>query len=135
MFATKLENAVRVGNVSQAVLDDKVYRVLLSMFTQGLFDNSTSVPRQNYGQQNANVTSKAHNELARELATASVVLLQNKQAVLPLDAGSLSTIAVIGAPASFETGAPAEGGEPAVGAVDIGLHLLSQCLLWFWDHS
>ena len=31
MFATKLATAVRAGNVSQAVLDDKVYRVLLSV--------------------------------------------------------------------------------------------------------
>ena len=31
MFATKLATAVRAGNVSIAVLDDKVYRVLLSV--------------------------------------------------------------------------------------------------------
>ena len=31
MFAAKLATAVRAGNVSQTVLDDKVYRVLLSV--------------------------------------------------------------------------------------------------------
>ena len=113
MFATKLEDAVQAGNVSQAILDEKVYRVLLSMLTQGLFDNATSVPRRNFGRQNANVTSDAHNTVARELAAAGTVLLQNAGKVLPLNADTVTTIAVIGGAASFEGGAPTEGGEPA----------------------
>jgi beta-glucosidase len=108
-FAGALKAAVLGGNVSQAVLDDKVFRVLLGMFTQGLFEN-TSVPRANYGRITANVTSKEHNAMARELASKGAVLLQNRRSVLPLDPSMVSTIAVIGAAASFEAGGPGEPG-------------------------
>ena len=113
MFAAKLKAAVLGGNVSQAVLDDKVYRVLLSMFAIGLFENNSVVAR-NHGQQNANVTSEAHNEVARELAVASTVLLKNEGAVLPLQFSKLSRIAVIGGAAAHEGGGGAPiNGEPA----------------------
>ena len=113
MFAAKLKAAVLGGNVSQAVLDDKVYRVLLSMFAIGLFENNSVVAR-NHGQQNANVTSEAHNEVARELAVASTVLLKNEGAVLPLQLSKLSRIAVIGGAAAHEGGGGAPiNGEPA----------------------
>lgn len=113
MFAAKLKAALLVGNVSQVVLDDKVYRVLLSMFAIGLFENGSAVAR-NHGQQNVNVTSQAHNDVARELATASTVLLKNQGAVLPFQLAKLSKIAVIGGAAAHEAGGGApSNGEPA----------------------
>ena len=89
----------------------KVFRVLLGMFTQGLFEN-TSVPRSNYGRILKNVSSPAHNAMARELAASGAVLVQNDLSVLPLDLRELSTVVVVGAAASVDAGAPAEGGEP-----------------------
>ena len=44
----------------------------------------------------SNVTSAEHTQLARELSANATVLLQNRNNVLPLDAASLKTIAVIG---------------------------------------
>ena len=38
------------------------------MFAIGLFENGSAVAR-NHGRQNENVTSEAHNQAARELAT------------------------------------------------------------------
>jgi beta-glucosidase len=37
-FGAALQAAVEAGNVTEAVLDDKVLRILTSMFTAGLFD-------------------------------------------------------------------------------------------------
>lgn len=53
------------------------------MYEIGLFDD-------NYyeGNPNANVTSDAHNQLARELAANSIVLLKNDQNLLPLPMSS-----------------------------------------------
>jgi beta-glucosidase-like glycosyl hydrolase len=47
----------------------------------------------------ANVTSDAHNAVARKLASASMVLLKNTNGVLPLDPSKISNLALIGTPA------------------------------------
>lgn len=66
-------------------------RMLTSMYEIGLFDNNYE------GDPNANVTSDAHNQLARELASNSIVLLKNDQNILPLPYKDLgSCIAVFG---------------------------------------
>lgn len=44
----------------------------------------------------ARVLSRAHRQLAREAATASMVLLRNEGAVLPLAKSSISSVAVVG---------------------------------------
>jgi beta-glucosidase len=48
-----------------------VYRILLQMFTMGLFDHP------NFNSRASNVTSVEHNDLARKLSAASTVLLKN----------------------------------------------------------
>jgi beta-glucosidase len=60
-----------------------VFRILLQMFTMGLFDHP------NFNSRASNVTSVQHNDLARKLSAASTVLLKNsnlasKAAPLPL---------------------------------------------------
>ena len=59
------------------------------MFTAGIFDRPAS------GSISANVTSAAHNTLARSIAAASAVLLRNT-GVLPLSSVTPFVIAVIG---------------------------------------
>jgi beta-glucosidase len=88
-FADALEAAVNAGTVPQSVVDDKVLRILTSMYTAGLFDRPAS------GDIHANVTSAAHNALARTLAAGSMVLVQNKGA-LPLSATKPLNIVVAG---------------------------------------
>jgi len=90
---TNIQNAITAGTVTQATLDNKVYRILLGMFAGGLFDYPIT------GNINNNVTSTAHQALTRHLAAEATVLLQNKNNVLPLPK-SVTSIGVIGKPCS-----------------------------------
>lgn len=87
-FNEPLLKAVQSGSIAESVIDDKVLRILTSMFAAGLFDRPAS------GSLSANVTSQAHNTLARNLAASSAILLRNTGA-LPLASTPLR-IAVIG---------------------------------------
>ena len=71
-----------------AELDDHVHRILRSMFAAGVIDH----PRQRFV-----VDPFAGLETARKIEEGGIVLLKNKNAVLPLDAAKVRTIAVIGA--------------------------------------
>jgi beta-glucosidase len=90
---TNIQNAINAGQVSQATLDNKVYRILYGMFAGGLFDFPIT------GNIANNVTSNAHNALARHLASEATVLLKNTNNVLPLSR-TIAKIGVIGAPCS-----------------------------------
>jgi len=91
-------------------LDDMALRVLTPMFRAGLFDG----PAPN-GREDANVTSAQHSALARSLAAAGTVLLQNRAGVLPLTAApAVKTLLVLGdacgpAPQCCGTGSGAGG--------------------------
>ena len=74
-----LAAAVANGTVSRAQVDDSALRILTPMFAMGLFDVI------NNHSSGANVTSQAHNDLARDLAANSTVLLTNRNRLLPLD--------------------------------------------------
>ena len=63
----------------------------------------------------ANVTSDAHAALARDAATASIVLLQNDRAALPIDTTAVRTIAVVGAASVGKAFDPAGGGQGPAG--------------------
>eukprot|EP00730_Choanoeca_flexa_P009428 TRINITY_DN12646_c4_g1_i1.p1 TRINITY_DN12646_c4_g1~~TRINITY_DN12646_c4_g1_i1.p1 ORF type:complete len:687 (+),score=167.95 TRINITY_DN12646_c4_g1_i1:2334-4394(+) len=81
---------VQNGTVSQARLDASIMNMLVPMIQVGLFENQST------GHAGMNVTSPEHTQLARELSANSTVLLQNRNNILPLNANSLQTIAVIG---------------------------------------
>lgn len=79
-FLETLERGVRAGRVSQARVDDAVRRVLTVKCEAGIFERSGKVdPRLT-----AQVGSPEHHALAREAARATLVLLQNDGALLPL---------------------------------------------------
>ena len=88
--AAPLGNAIANGNVSSAEISDKVRHILTAMFQNGDFDNPSK------GNVNAVVTNALHQQFALDCATAGTVLLQNNHSVLPLDARSIHSIAVIG---------------------------------------
>ena len=88
-FGSALTTAVGNGQVSTAVIDDKVRRILTSMFRQGLFDKTQP------GNLNAVATSSAHTTVARQVAIEGSVLLKNGDGILPLTTATRS-IAVIG---------------------------------------
>jgi len=94
-FDTLLESAVTAGQVAQTVINDKLIRRFSTMMNLGVFTNPpgiTAIPSQQDGL------------ISRQIAEAGMVLLQNKPGVLPLNttkilplnAGTLHHIALIG---------------------------------------
>jgi len=77
-----LPEAVRRGEIKEADLDRSLRRLLIARFELGDFDSDelnpwTKIP------ENV-IASKAHKDLAFKMALKSIVLLQNKNNVLPL---------------------------------------------------
>ena len=87
-YGAQYKAAVEAGTISQAELDDHVLRILRSMFAAGTID---------FPRQRSVVDPFAGRDVARRIEEASIVLLKNRSAVLPLVAARLHTIAVIGA--------------------------------------
>ena len=86
-FGEALKKSVESGEVSQAELNDHVHRVLYAIFASGLFDHpvKTEVPDVERGY-----------AIAQKIAEKSIVLLKNDSHILPLQASSLHTLALIG---------------------------------------
>ena len=89
---SELAAAVRSGKVSTRDLDDAVARVLAVKFRAGLFEHPLADPDKAAEE----VGNKEHSALARKVADEAIVLLRNKDNALPLDAGKIKTLAVIG---------------------------------------
>ena len=70
-----------------------VGNILTAMFRVGLFDNPLPDPATVKG---TVVSTPAHRELSTRIAEQGTVLLKNEGGILPLDAGSVGSIAVIG---------------------------------------
>jgi len=81
--------ALRDGTLSKAELDDKVRRILRTAVRFGFLDR----PQRDLAQPMFDV---ANDQVALDSARESLVLLKNEHGLLPLDAGKIRTIAVIG---------------------------------------
>src|SRR6185312_13145547 len=84
-----LLSGLRDGTLSRAELDNKVRRILRTTVRFGLLDR----PQQDLAQP---LFDLANDQVALDSARESLVLLKNANHVLPLDAGAIRTIAVIG---------------------------------------
>jgi beta-glucosidase len=84
----KLLPLMKSGEVSTAVIDDKVRRQLRAIFANGLFDH----PKPGGG----TVDTPEQRAVARKAAAAGMVLLKNSGGLLPLRASQLHSLAVIG---------------------------------------
>ncbi len=80
------------GSIPMAAIDTAVVRVLRAKFDLGLFD----APYVDVTAAEQLAASPAHRALATEAARASLTLLRNVRATLPLDRSRLRTLAVIG---------------------------------------
>src|SRR5260370_9686266 len=89
-FSDRLIEAIQMGQVSVTTLDDKVHRILRTMFALGLFDHPVQITP---------FPVQEHGELAREIAGKGIVLLKNADGLLPLACHGVRTVAVIGADA------------------------------------
>jgi beta-glucosidase len=87
-YGDPMKKAVEAGKVPMAELNDHVHRILRSMFACGVIDDPP---------QKSVVDVVGGFEVAQKIAEGAIVLLKNDQAILPLDASKLHTIAVIGA--------------------------------------
>ena len=81
--------AVKDGRVSESVIDDKITRMLRVMYASGLFEPPHS-------REIAPVDSPGHGSLARAVESAGIVLLKNRNSLLPIDPSRVHSIAVIG---------------------------------------
>jgi len=87
-----LPDAVANDDAATAALDASVRRVLEAKLRMGLFE----APYVDENNAREVLGDPAHREVARVAAERSAVLLRNEGELLPLDAGTLSSIAVIG---------------------------------------
>lgn len=91
VYAGQLVDAVKKGDVQEAVINKAVSRILALKFHMGLFDH----PFVDERKPEQVVASAEHLELAREAARQSIILLKNENELLPLNK-KMKTIAVIG---------------------------------------
>jgi beta-glucosidase len=89
-YLSSIPALVQSGKLPQSVVDEAVRRVLRIKFKAGLFDHPYADPNR----EKTDILTPESRELARKLAFESMVLLQNKNDVLPLN--RKQTVAVIG---------------------------------------
>lgn len=87
---SSLVQAVKDGLINEKVIDRSVERLMTARFELGEMDKNTPWDRIPYSV----VNSKQHQMLAMKMAQESLVLLQNKNRILPI--GKNKTIAVVG---------------------------------------
>jgi len=85
--------AIKQGLLTESELDTAVARLLRARFRLGMFDADSSNPYSSISPKVIN--SDKHRQFALELARQSIVLLKNKNGILPLSK-RIKTIAVIG---------------------------------------
>jgi beta-glucosidase len=100
-FMQYIPIAVNKGLLSMEKLDESLSRVMRDRFLLGEFDPQEMVP---YSKIPVSVIgSAAHVNLALKAAQEAMVLLTNKNHILPLDKNKIKTIAVIGPHADMFT--------------------------------
>ncbi|MGH9561756.1 MAG: glycoside hydrolase family 3 C-terminal domain-containing protein, partial [Terracidiphilus sp.] len=110
LYFSALGQAVASGQVPQSRLDNMVHRILRAMYAEGLFD---------YPQTIQPIPAQADAAIAQEAEETGAVLLKNSGNQLPLNAGSIQSIAVIGSHA--DTWVLTGGGSAQVNPVGGGI--------------
>ncbi len=104
-YGPALKDAVLANRVPMAELDEHVERILWAEFTSGVVDDR---PHKSL------VDPQTGFDVARRTEEQSIVLLKNRKELLPLVAGRLKSVAVIGGRADF--GVISGGGSAQVDA-------------------
>lgn len=93
-YRENIPAAMREGKLTEARLNDAVTRVLRVRFRLGEFDPFDAVP---FSKINPDVVNSGkHRAVALKAAQESIVLLQNRDQLLPLDKTKVKCIAVLG---------------------------------------
>ena len=82
-YVSSLEKLVLEGVVSESLIDDAVRRILRLKFDLGLFDDPYRYC--DAEREKAEILSAEHRKVVREMACKSIVLLENREGILPLD--------------------------------------------------
>ncbi len=106
-FGKPLLAAVNEGRIPETVIDDKARRILRIYNRIGLLDGRFS----NNGTQ---VNTPAHQAVAEKVAEEGIVLLKNEHNVLPLEAGKIKKVLVIGPNADKYLCLPGAGGSSGI---------------------
>lgn len=121
-YDEKLIEAVKIGLISEEVINESVRRHLQMKFRLGLFENSTA----QISLTDSVFETKEQRKLARQAARKSIVLLKNENNLLPLDK-DINSLAVIGPSANstrnllgdYAYSAHVDSKEDAIPIVDI----------------
>jgi len=92
-----MKKAIQEGKFTEDSLNDNVKRLLRVMFLVGLFDDKSTLP-------SGNRNTLEHQSIARKIAENGIVLLKNKEALLPLNIDDLKKLAVVGPNANYKFG-------------------------------
>jgi beta-glucosidase len=103
-YAIALLKALSEGLLTEKDIDQSLRRVLTVRFRLGEFDPPEMVPYNKLGPEV--IDSPAHRKLALRTEQESIVLLSNENHLLPLDRGSIKSIAVIGPFADYAQTGP-----------------------------
>ena len=88
-----LTEGLQKGYIKESDLDQHLRKTLMGRFELGMFDPAEMIPWANIPA--SSISSEEHDMLATQAAREAMVLLENKDAVLPLSK-SIKTIAVVG---------------------------------------
>ncbi|MEI6142903.1 MAG: glycoside hydrolase family 3 C-terminal domain-containing protein [Mariniphaga sp.] len=89
-----LPKAYNMGKVTESEINTAAFRVLRARFKLGIFDDPSLNPYTKISPEV--IGSKKHQQMALETARQSIVLLKNRNNILPLDRTKIKTIAVLG---------------------------------------
>jgi len=88
-----------LARVRPTLVNASARRILAAMYRLDLMNSTKCSPPHCKEWLRKNVSTEAHQKLARSIATESVVLLKNVDDVLPITSDKVKTIAVVGSPA------------------------------------
>ena len=89
-----LAEGVKKGLHSERDINVSLSRLFTILFKIGMFDPAERVPYSSIGREV--LECEAHKQHAERMAKESIVLLENKNHILPLDASKIKSIALIG---------------------------------------
>lgn len=92
-YVLPLRKLIKEGAISMETIDSRVRDILRVKFLVGLFDNPYQTDLK---QADKEVNSPENQQIALQASKESLVLLKNKDNLLPLDANKISKIAVCG---------------------------------------